>query len=315
MVSVILPVYNTEKYLAEAVGSVLSQTYADWELIAVDDGSTDGSGRLLDELASRDPRIHVYHTENRGLSAARNFGLGKMSGSVVQFLDSDDWLAPAALEETAAALKDPDVDMVIFDAFYTGMGMNFHEKQAVPPGIYDSRYILEELSRPGIPPYAWNKPCRSKLYRGVEFPEGEKWEDVATTFYPVSRAKKIAVLGKPLYYYRQREDAITKKAAADHSIYRWRFLQYRRRYEFLKKNDPSIADAARLSVLKNGLFYYGYEGGSLSGKARRELYDYLCSREFMSGITEKKMSAVYFVFRRFPRMAAVLIRIWERSLV
>ena len=80
--------------------------------------------------------------------------------------------------------------MIIFDAQYEGEGFSWHEKSTIPDGIYDSEVILEKLAKPSIPPYACNKFCRCSLYDGVFFPEGEKWENVATTFYPVSRAKK-----------------------------------------------------------------------------------------------------------------------------
>ena len=126
----------------------------------------------------------------------------------------------------------------------------------IPDGTYDSLVILEKLAKPSIPPYAWNKFCRTSLYEGISFPEGENWEDVATTFYPVSEAKKIAVLGKPLYHYRQSPDAITKVAIKNGSVHKWRFLQYRKRYEFLKNNYPEIADVAKESVFINGLLYY-----------------------------------------------------------
>lgn len=182
------------------------------------------------------------------------------------------------------------------------------KKTHVPPGIYDSINILKELSRPSIPPYVYNKFCKKDLYQNVFFPLGEYWEDVATTFIPVSRARKIAVLNRPLYYYRQRPDAITKRAIADHSIYKWRFLQYRKRFEFLKKNYPMIADVAKKSVLKNGLFYYAWFHKLLEKTERRQLHQYLCSREFASEISGRKLSLYRFVFRFFPRQTSFMIR-------
>ena len=306
MVSIIMPVYNMADYLDRAVDSVISQTYADWELIAIDDGSSDDSGKKLDDWASRDARIRVFHTKNGGLSVARNVGLKNMSGEFVQFLDSDDWFAPTLLEEAVSAIKEPDVDMVIFDAYYEGMGVSFHEQSPVSAGIYDSRVILRLLAYPTIPPYAWNKFCRSSLYRDVFFPEGEKWEDVGTTFYPVFRARKIAVLDKPLYYYRQRTDSITKKSAEDNSIYKWRFIQYRKRYEFLKQHIPEIADAAKTSLVNCGIRYYTYCD---SPETRREVHRYLCSKDFTHGITDKKLSVILAGFVLFPLAVAWYIKV------
>lgn len=134
MVSIIMPVYNTAAYLNEAVNSVISQTYSDWELIAIDDGSTDDSGRILDEWAVRESRIRVFHTSNEGLSAARNVGLNHIQGDYIQFLDSDDWLASTALKEAVLAFTQSEIDMVVFDVYYEGMGVSFHEKNACPSG-------------------------------------------------------------------------------------------------------------------------------------------------------------------------------------
>ncbi len=199
--------------------------------------------------------------------------------------------------------------MVIFDAQYEGDNYSWHEKSTIPDGLYDSKTILENLAKPSIPPYAWNKFCKRSLYDGVFFPEGENWEDVATTFYPVSRAKKIAVLGKPLYHYRQRESAISKRAFKDGSAYKWRFIQYRKRYEFLKINYPELADLAKESLIRNGLLYYSISlQGKKDRKEKREIFDYLCSREFDEGIINQKLRFARKGFETFPSIMSYIIR-------
>jgi len=185
-----MPVFNTKQYLEQAIDSVICQTCPDWELILVDDGSSDGSGKLCDFFAKKDRRIRVIHQENKGLSGARNTGMKFATGEYIQFLDSDDWLYPETLESVHDLSIASGSDMVIFDAQYEGDNFTWHEKSILPDGVYDSEVILEKLAKPSIPPYAWNKFCKRSLYDGVFFPEGEKWEDVATTFYPVSRTKK-----------------------------------------------------------------------------------------------------------------------------
>ena len=217
-VSVIVPVYNVETYLDEAVRSVLQQTISDWEMIMVDDGSTDNTGPLCDSYAAADPRIKVIHQENRGLSGARNTGMKYAQGEFLQFLDADDRLYPDALEKAYTAAVDNNAGIVIFDAYIEGNGWSYHEGSPLSEGVYSREEILKALIKPIIPPYAWNKFCRRKLYDGIQFPEGEKWEDVSTTFQPVMRTERIMVLNKPLYCYRQREDAISKTAASDNSI-------------------------------------------------------------------------------------------------
>ena len=309
MISVIMPVFNTIQYLEQAIESVLYQTYLDWELILVDDGSSDGSGEMCDYYVKKDCRICVIHQENKGLSGARNTGMKFATGEYIQFLDSDDWLYPGTLKTVYEAAISSDSDMVIFDAQYEGDNYSWHEKSTIPDGLYDSKTILENLAKPSIPPYAWNKFCKRSLYDGVFFPEGENWEDVATTFYPVSRAKKIAVLGKPLYHYRQRESAISKRAFKDGSAYKWRFIQYRKRYEFLKINYPELADLAKESLIRNGLLYYSISlQGKKDRKEKQKTFDYLCSREFDEGIINQKLRFARKGFEMFPSIMSYIIR-------
>lgn len=117
LVSVIIPVYNVEQYLAECVDSVLCQTYTDYEIILVDDGATDSSGRMCDDYARKDTRIRVIHQENGGLSAARNTGLRAAKGEYVYFLDSDDYIENCTLEHLAALAESENADVVFFDGY------------------------------------------------------------------------------------------------------------------------------------------------------------------------------------------------------
>ena len=313
MVTIIAPVYNTLPMVPAMVESVLCQTCPEWELILVDDGSTDGSGAICDWYADADPRIKVIHQANKGLSAARNAGLSIATGEYLQFLDSDDWLSPDALEILLKTISDSNADMVIFDAQYEWSDYSMHERSALAPGIYTPEVILEKLSVPSLPPYAWNKFCLRSLYDGVLFPVGEKWEDVPTVVYPVSRAKKISVIDRSLYHYRQREDAITKQAVRDGSVYKWRFLQYSRRYEFLKTNYPHIAWVARDSLVRNGLMYYTF---CLRGKdhqsERQRVLCFLRSPEMGREIPTAKVRLARIAFCIFPHLTAFLLCLWRK---
>ena len=311
-VSVIMPVYNTESYLKTAVESVIGQSFSGWELILIDDGSTDSSGEICDSFAAADPRIRVIHRENGGLSAARNTGLGAAAGEYVRFLDSDDWLSPDALEVLLKTAAGSQADMVIFDVQYEWNDHSMHERPPLAPGKYGPEFILEKLSVPSIPPYACNKFCLRSLYDGVLFPEGEKWEDVATVIYPVSRAAMITVIDRPLYHYRQRDDAITKLAIQDGSIHKWRFLQYAKRYAFLMANYPGIAAAARGSLIRNGLLYYSYclRGREYQNERKRVL-SFIRSPEMGQGLPGLKLRLVRKAFCMFPHLAAFLFRAWH----
>ena len=153
MISVITPVYNSKPYLKQAIESVLYQTYSDWELILVDDGSTDGSGEMCDNYANKDRRICVIHQNNKGVSEARNMGMKHASREFIQFLDSDDWLYPETLRTAYEAAVSSGSDMVIFDAQYESEGFSWHEKSTIPDGVYESELILQKLAKASIPPY------------------------------------------------------------------------------------------------------------------------------------------------------------------
>ena len=105
MVSVIVPVYNAEKYIEACVMSILSQTYSDIEVLLINDGSTDQSGHIIDDIAKRDSRISVFHTGNRGVAAARNFGIAQSKGEYIAFLDCDDWWEPGKLKAQLHLMK------------------------------------------------------------------------------------------------------------------------------------------------------------------------------------------------------------------
>lgn len=313
MTSIITPVYNTLQYLPATVESVLCQSCPDWELILVDDGSTDGSAELCDNYAASDPRIHVIHQENSGLSAARNTGLSVAIGDYLQFLDSDDWISPDTLETLLQTISGFDAEMVIFDAQYEFYDHSFHERSSLKPGTYTSEVVLERLSMPSIPPYAWNKFCLRSLYDDILFPVGEKWEDVSTVIYPVSRAKRIAVIDRPLYHYRQREDAITKQAIRDNSIYKWRFLQYAKRFEFLKINYSDIAKVARSSLIRSGLLYYSlYLRGKNCQAERQRILVFMRLPEMGQGLPSTQIRLARIAFCSCPHLTALILRLWSR---
>ncbi len=154
LVSVIMPVYNAEAYLARAVQSVLEQHHSNVELLAVDDGSTDASGRLLDELAEGDPRIRVFHGPNRGPSAARNVGLASMRGDYVALLDADDWLVPEKLERQVASLEaQPDVDLTYSDyrEVEEASGAVHEVKRGLPPVPMPELLVYRPWFAPFVP--------------------------------------------------------------------------------------------------------------------------------------------------------------------
>ena len=244
LVSVIVPVFNVEPYLAEALDSVIRQTYTNLEIIVIDDGSTDGSGRICDEYAGKDRRIRVIHQENRGLSAARNAGLDVMKGEAVSFLDSDDAYYPEFIETMMTAMIRENAEIVTCKNSIrrtTGKMTGSRDEKIYPliqPGVYGRAETLRALADDQINHSVWNKLYRKELWSGIRFPEGSVYEDIAITYQLIDRSRKICVLDLPLYMYRKRPGSIcgtkTSKNITDYFNSRSRFEQ------FIEDNIPEI---------------------------------------------------------------------------
>lgn len=200
-ISIITPVYKAEKFLKRCVESIVAQTYTNWELILVDDGSPDDSGLVCDEFALRDGRIKVIHKTNEGVSAARQDGLNAATGDFVIHADSDDWLAPNMLEEFVKYQQQTDADIVISDFYRVENGVNVYMKQE--PSALDHLTVLREVSTV-LYCACWNKLIRKSIIveYNANFPRGINFgEDKCFLASLLVNDITTAYLNKPLYYY------------------------------------------------------------------------------------------------------------------
>ncbi|WP_306190183.1 bifunctional glycosyltransferase family 2 protein/CDP-glycerol:glycerophosphate glycerophosphotransferase [Streptomyces sp. MK5] len=236
--SLVVPVYKVQGYLAECMDSVLGQDYRDFEVIAVDDCSPDGSGAILDEYAARDPRVHVIHlTENVGLGRARNAGMEKVTGDYVLFLDSDDTLADGALRaisERLDATGDPEI--LIFDYARTYWYGRVSRNQRADLLKNEGPDVFSLAERPellDLLQIVWNKAYRRDFVtrHGLTFPPGY-YEDAPWTFCSMISAESIALLDMVCVMYRQRREGgnILKTVSRKHFDV---FDQYRRVFDFV----------------------------------------------------------------------------------
>lgn len=211
-ISVIVPVYRVEKFLPQCIESVLNQTFTDFELILVDDGSPDRCPAICDEAAERDARVRVIHQANAGLSAARNAGIEAAHGVWLSFVDSDDYIAPQFYEKLYQTAQRTDADCVMCSV------QNVDESgkpidsalMRVADEVKTGREVLRKIGRDDVTPYltAWNKLYRRKLFNTLRYPAGRQNEDVfvfAELFCQVQRAVCVA---EPLYFYRKRIGSI-----------------------------------------------------------------------------------------------------------
>ena len=200
-VSVIVPVYKAEKYLRKCVDSILAQTFRDFEVLLVDDGSPDKSGEICDEYAGKDPRVRVFHKENGGVSSARQCGLDNARGEYTIHADPDDWVEPNMLEELYAKAKAEDADMVICDFYVNDSRGQRYVRQR--PSALDHETVLRELFQQ-LHGSCWNKLVRRACYReyNVSFPlEISFCEDVYVNVSLLKHAIKVVYHPKAYYHY------------------------------------------------------------------------------------------------------------------
>ena len=215
--TVIVPVYNVEAYLEKCVQSILAQTEPDFELLLVDDGSTDHSGALCDQLAQKDPRIQVIHQQNQGLGGARNTGIQAAAGDWVLLVDSDDWIEPELLEKTLEAGLREEADLVMFG--FRSVDEQGNTLQTFVEDVpTDQGLTLKD--HPDLlmtAPSAWRRLYRRELLSrtGILYPPRVWYEDIRTTPKLLAAASRVVFLNYVGYDYLSRTGSITKNQNAD----------------------------------------------------------------------------------------------------
>ena len=219
--SLIVPVYNVEEFIAECLDSILQQAGPDAEVVCVDDASTDGSLEIVRRYAEADPRVRLLrHEQNRGLGAARNTALDAAEGDYVMFVDSDDWLAEGALPAISQRLRETTPDVLIFDFARVDADGRVRLNRTVAPFEAPGAPVFTLAERPDVLDLLWIA-C-SKAYRreflndlGLRFHEGY-YEDVSWTFPCLMAAQRISLLHRVCYCYRRRAGAITSTPSRKH---------------------------------------------------------------------------------------------------
>lgn len=213
-VSIIVPVYNAEETLRRCVDSILSQEYRDFELLLVDDGSTDSSGDILDGYAQADSRVRVTHKQNTGVSGTRNVGLDQATGEYIQFLDSDDWITPDATKLLVRSAREHDCDMVIAD-FYRVVGDRVaHKGDIEDAGVLTrEEYAACMMESPADYYYGvlWNKLYRRSIIcdHGIRMDTQVSWcEDFMFNLEYIYYASSFFALQVPIYYYLKRKGSL-----------------------------------------------------------------------------------------------------------
>lgn len=211
LISVIVPCYNVEEYLPKCIESILSQTYKNLEILLVDDGSPDNSGRICDEYAARDSRIKVIHKENGGLSDARNVALDVMKGEYVTFIDSDDYVADDYVEILYRLIAEyrAQMSVVWHQTFADGTVPPVCHKPVSEHILYGWEALEGMFYQRTFDTAAWAKMYHCSLFfDGVRYPKGWLYEDLPTTYRLMMKCKRIAFSNCRSYFYRIRRTSI-----------------------------------------------------------------------------------------------------------
>lgn len=211
-ISVIVPVYKVEDYLHRCVDSILNQSFSDFELILVDDGSPDNCGAICDEYAQKDSRVYVIHQQNAGVSAARNRGLdwadAHSDSCWIAFIDSDDWIHRDYLKILLTAAEESDASIAVCGLLWTDRMAADAQYGDLVPMVLDAEttYALhcEKMTGPCAKLY------EKALWENVRFPANKRSEDAFVTHIPLFRSEKVAVFEEKLYYYYNHSDSFTR---------------------------------------------------------------------------------------------------------
>lgn len=253
LVSIIVPVYNVEKYLDRCIKSILNQDYHNIEVLLVDDGSTDKSGDICDKYTV-DSRVKVIHKENSGRSMARNTGLKHMTGEYVAFIDSDDYISSDYISHPLARIIAKQADIIIFDYCEIKNGNMYkpmYKKNDIPQKILmsENEYLYNLLMAEELPNNMWTKLYKNKLWEKVRFPKGRNYEDFFVWTDILRNKPKIEYLPETLYYYnRENPDSITSPSGKLESRFRYDlFLARKERLNLIKY--LNLSDAIKTKML------------------------------------------------------------------
>lgn len=306
LASIIVPIYNVERYLDECIQSLVSQTYRNIEILLIDDGSKDASGKMADTWSEKDDRIKVYHQVNSGVSRTRNFGLEKIRGEYVFFVDSDDYIAENYVEELVRLMEKENTEMAMCNVFIVWkdtikLTECLPEKNKV---MSYSEFFEGFYTFSGHYSMMCNKAYRRSLFDGVVFAEGKVNEDARIMLGFMPKINKVAYVSKGLYFYRQTKGSIMRGGDRERllqSELEWigEHLNYQR-----QKEDEKLYMLARKLYFNKVIEYYLYIKKETQKIMRSELKKVGKELMFYKNMLGKVKYKILFCMY-FPRIYAL----------
>ncbi len=270
--SVIVPVYKVEKYLSRCIESILNQTFTDYELILIDDGSPDNCPQICDEWAKKDERIKVIHKENGGVALARNIGLDIMVGKYVTFIDSDDFIHDQMFSFMMSAIEKNDADIAVCSYTKTNKSITpieisnqyitLNNIESVSM-LYDSKHSIAFIT-------PWGKIIRSKLFCDIRFPVGKFVEDEFTTYKIFYNSKKTIFTEDKFYFYYTNTESFVQSAFSEKNLDALEAFKERILY-FEQKNEVSLTNQAKNVLIARIMYSHQRICREKSIKNKKEL--------------------------------------------
>lgn len=256
LISVIVPIYNAEKYLNICIQSIVDQTYRNLQIILVDDGSTDLSFEICDNWGEKDSRIKVLHQKNQGAAMAKNQGLDLARGELITFVDSDDCIKKNMYDKLYKLMKNKQCDIVecnyqSFENVILNEQDIIKEKIEICNNIKAMEYLIDNSK---IKPVVWNKLYKRSVINNTRFPKGRYIDDEFWIYKVIDKANKVGIINDKLYFYRQHQDSIMGRK---YNIRRLDAVDaMKERMLYIKKNKPELEDKAALSYIATTMYHY-----------------------------------------------------------
>jgi glycosyltransferase involved in cell wall biosynthesis len=313
LVSIIVPVYNVEEYLTDCIDSILAQSEKVYEIILVDDGSTDDSLAICYRYAESNSHIRVFHQSNMGVSAARNLGINRSLGEYIMFVDSDDIVAPDIIKILLETLESTKTDISISKVYpFIDNLVIPHFKPSSKLTILSSSQALERLfNQSGILNGVYSRMYKKSLFTGERFTTGTSiGEDLEMSYRLLLKASRISIVECYLYYYRQRQDSVMHNSDASKKL---QVLDVARIIiDDIEENKPNLSAAAHTMLFYQALFIMNSvdiknnEVKKLMGKYG-EIIKTSAKETMTSSSATKKIRLYATMFSAFPKFTMIII--------